>query len=631
MGRMNRRRLSPSEFDVETFNKNEVTANKSLSIAALFLAGFLILIWLLVLVLSSTKIISLSNKLIYFSFPIVAAFLAIPIIFYKRKEIEKPGFKYLLIVLYLVAMASINIVEPIHSILGFAIIILVSCHYYSRKVLNLAFAVTIFLIFICLYMGLFFGDWDANLVGISELSAPSFLGIAKEEFHDSPQIRWQVMKKIYEEEGVNRYLNLFINYFITRAGATTILYFIALQLSGRTYLMLESVSQNVKSKEKMDGELSLAQGIQLNFIPTDFPNTDEYQIFGMIRSAKEVGGDYYDYFLNKKSEVVFNIGDVSGKGIPGSLTMMRAKTLMKSFAISNRDMSDVLDETNKELCLKNDRNVFVTSIIGKLNLDSGEVILSNAGHNPPIIKRNGTFEYLKLHKGFVLGGFDQSIYKNSRFQLLPDDMIILYTDGVTEAMNIDDEMYGEERLLNCLNAHKDLGLEELFSELRKDIRAFRGDAIQNDDITVLGVLYKGEKTMKREITVDTLPENIEVLTEFVNSFINKYSDNERAIAQINVAIDELFSNIVKFAYRPEIGKAILRIELRKEPVVSIRITFIDKGKPFNPLEILSPDVNLDLDERKVGGLGIFIVKRTMDEVTYEYKDGQNILSIKKRL
>ena len=624
------KQLSPNEFDEKTFKANEIAANKSLSVASLALAGFLAILWILIMVLSGTRILHTSNHLVHIGFPVAFGLLAIPFFFRRTKVIERPSFKYFQLGIFLFAITLINVCEPVHSILGFAIIMAGACHYYSKKMLNVAFISIILLLFIALYAGTYLGDWDANLIGISEISAPSFLGIAQEEFVDNVHTRWEVIKKIYETEGTNRYLNIFVNYYITRAGAMTIIYLISLQLSGRTYKMLSDVSQKVKKEEKMAGELSLAKDIQLSFIPQDFPNTDEYQIVGAIHSAKEVGGDFYDYFLNKKSEVIFSIGDVSGKGIPGSLTMMRAKTLLKSFALTTSDLSEVLSQTNRELCENNDNNVFVTSVIGKLNLDSGEVVLSNAAHNPPLLKRNGKYEFLHLQKGFVLGGLENTRFKEERIQLYEGDQIIFYTDGVTEAMNENDEMYGEERLLTLFNNNTDKTIGELFLLAEEDIARFRGNAEQSDDLTAIGLLYKGSKVMKKEIVVSTLPENIEVLTEFVNTYLNKYTTNERAIAQINVAIDELFSNIVKFAYHPEIGKALLRIELRKEPL-SIRITFIDHGRPFNPLDIANPDIEMSTEDREIGGLGIFIVKKTMDEITYEYKDGQNILTIKKSL
>ena len=623
-------RLSADEFDEKTFKANEIAANKSLTIASAALAGFLALIWLFIMVLSNTKILHTSNHFVHFGFPVAFVLLAIPVFLRKTKFIEHPSFKFIQLALFLFAISLINIAEPIHSILGFAIIIAGASHYYSRRMLTVAFIATILLLLGCLYAGTFIGDWDANLVGISEISAPDFLGIPKEEFVDSVATRVQVIQKIYETEGTNRLLNIFINYYLTRAGAITIIYLISLQLSGRTYRLLSNVSANVKKEEKMAGELSLAKDIQLSFIPHDFPDTEEYEILGAITSAKEVGGDFYDYFRNKKSEVIFDIGDVSGKGIPGSLTMMRAKTLMKSFALTSSDLSEVLTQTNRELCVDNDSNIFVTSVIGKLNLDSGEIILSNAAHNPPLIKRNGKYEFLKLDKAFVLGAFEETRFKDQKIQLYEGDQVIFYTDGVTEAMNENDEMFGEERLLTLFNENTDKSLKELFLLVHNAIIEFRGKAEQSDDLTAIGLLYKGNKVMKKEIVVSTLPENIDVLTEFVNDYLTKYTKNEKALAQINVAIDEIFSNIVKFAYHPEIGKAILRIELRKDPL-SIRIIFIDHGRPFNPLDITSPDINMSSEDREIGGLGIFIVKKTMDEITYEYKDGQNILTIKKSL
>ena len=387
---------------------------------------------------------------------------------------------------------------------------------------------------------------------------------------------------------------------------------------------------------RIDKELEFAKTIQASALPRVFPpypNRREFAVWADMNPAKEVGGDFYDFYLLGEDKLAFLVADVSGKGIPAAMFMMTAKTLLKSFAETGAEVNDVLTHANTELCENNDAGMFVTAWMGILDLKTGLVSYANAGHNPPLVrKKDGSFEYLRSRTGFVLAGMEGVRYRKNELQLEPGDTIYIYTDGVTEATDINSKLYGEERLAGKLNSMLTADVEELCRGIKADVDEFVGEAPQFDDITMLCLTYNGAEgggNMK-ELTVSATFENIEKVTQFVDAQLEELGCSMKAETQINIAIDELFSNIARYAYNPDVGSATVRVEVEKDPLAVI-ITFIDKGVPYDPLKKEDPNTNLPAEDREVGGLGIFIVKKTMDEVVYEYKDGKNILKIKKNI
>lgn len=244
---------------------------------------------------------------------------------------------------------------------------------------------------------------------------------------------------------------------------------------------------------RIDAELVFAKEIQYSSLPGpwhDNSSEKKFEIAATMDTAKEVGGDFYDYYMSSPSSFNFLVADVSGKGIPAALFMMRAKSVLRSFSEQDLPVNDVFTNTNASLCEGNEADMFVTAWQGKLDLATGRISYANAGHNHPIIRHaDGSCEYPKERPNFVLAGMDGLRYKMHEYQLLPGDIIYLYTDGVTEATNKENVLYGEERLLSFIsNCHFE-SLDELNEMIRKDIDAFVKDAPQFDDITMLALKY----------------------------------------------------------------------------------------------------------------------------------------------
>ena len=390
-----------------------------------------------------------------------------------------------------------------------------------------------------------------------------------------------------------------------------------------------------EASARIDAELEFAKSIQASALPNifpAFPKRKEFDIYAAMHTAKEVGGDFYDFYMTGSDDLHFLIADVSGKGIPAAMFMMRAKTELKSLTEADAPIDEVFTHGNAALCEGNDAGMFVTAWQGGLDLNTGLVKFANAGHNPPLVYHaaEGRFEYLRSKVGFVLAGMDGVKYKPQELQLQPGDMIFLYTDGVTEATNANNELYGEDRLLAAINAKEFASMEELCTFVKADVDAFVAEAPQFDDITMVALKYFGQPVFPEISFASATIDDIPVVTEFVETELEKIDCPIKIVYQINVAIDELFSNIVKYGYPTQTGPVKVRLEHREDPD-RIYVRFEDEGIPYNPLNSADPDVTLSAEERGIGGLGIYMVRKTMDNVKYMYEDGKNILTIMKKL
>ena len=247
------------------------------------------------------------------------------------------------------------------------------------------------------------------------------------------------------------------------------------------------------AEARIDAELAFAKAIQHSAIPTVFPpypNRKEFEIWACMDTAKEVGGDFYDFYFVDEDTLAFLIADVSGKGIPAAMFMMQAKTLLKSYAESGMGVAEVLTQANNKLCEGNEAGMFVTVWMGYLNTRTGEVTYANAGHNPPFIRHgDGSVEMVKSRPGLVLAGMEGIRYRTNTVQLKPGDLLYLYTDGVTEAADEGNSLYGEARLEAVLQQKNVGDVETTCRQVKENVDNFVGDVPQFDDITMLALKY----------------------------------------------------------------------------------------------------------------------------------------------
>ena len=258
---------------------------------------------------------------------------------------------------------------------------------------------------------------------------------------------------------------------------------------------IKQLTETTAARERMESELKIAHDIQMSILPKTFPpfpTRDEFDLFALILPAREVGGDFYDFFQLSEKLLCFVIGDVSGKGVPAALFMAVTKTLIKSFAKEDVTPDEILSHVNEELAEDNDACMFVTLFCGVLDTQTGEIQYANAGHNPPlIVKKSGTVEWLPRAKSLVAGAMPGVRYESLNFRLSPGDRLFLYTDGVTEAMNHADDLFSEQRLEKDLVISTDLEIKDVIRAIMDSIDRFADGAPQSDDITMMMIRYSG--------------------------------------------------------------------------------------------------------------------------------------------
>ena len=442
--------------------------------------------------------------------------------------------------------------------------------------------------------------------------------------------------------------------------------------------MLSSLKDHVerqKDMKRIERELDLARNIQLSTLPREEceenSDDDRHELSQFLLPAKEVGGDFYDFFKIDNDHLCVMVGDVSGKGVPAALFMMISRIILRTMTKNMKSIVNAFNSTNFALAKRNRLNMFVTVWAGVIDLRTGHVEFASAGHNPPAIRHSdGTVEFVNSKSGLVMAAMEETIYQPQTFDLKTGDTLFLYTDGVTEATNSANELFGDKRLIETLAKGGDLSPAETCALVKKNLDNFVQEAPQFDDITMLAVKFIGndepvweryEKTVdvttdgqgalksfvediltpmdgtkkmqmqdawqRYEKIVDVIPENQDILTAFVEGILAPMETSMKSQMQINIAIDEIYSNIVKFSGAT---KVTLVVEVRKATLAA-RLTFIDNGSPFDPLQQEDPDVTSSAEDRKIGGLGIFIVKKTMDSVCYRRNGDQNELAITKML
>ncbi|NLN59724.1 MAG: SpoIIE family protein phosphatase [Deltaproteobacteria bacterium] len=266
-----------------------------------------------------------------------------------------------------------------------------------------------------------------------------------------------------------------------------------MQLALKEYI--SNLKEATAARERMESELKIARTIQMSFLPKrfpPFPEKREFDIFASIVPAREVGGDLYDFFLLDDETLFFSIGDVSGKGVPAALFMAASTLLIKGAINRDTGIAEALAKVNRELCEGNDAMMFLTFFCATLNIRTGEMRYSNAGHNPPlIVRREEKPAWLDLPEGFLLGVMEESVYGTATIHLQPGDLLFLYTDGVTEAMNTDGQAYSEERLKRFIENRADEKPEGLVRKTIESVQEFADIAPQSDDITILALRYQG--------------------------------------------------------------------------------------------------------------------------------------------
>ena len=466
-----------SAYDL--FYDNEIAANRLGETVLLTSGAFLILVF----ILTVSGVFPLSLKTILP--PTIYGVIAIVILVFISRKAERKTWwlKYLIVSCMVLVYAGLDMMLTHKAAIMMVLPAVFSSRYYSKRLTDFTIVLSTLAFLISAYLGAEKGMIDLNIVtmpeGVTFTSTGGFLGTAVKNANPSLEmLRKNTLLYAY----LPKWMMFFIAAIISRNIART----------GRN--MVINQHEKDKKTQAMKTELDLASKIQLSFLPNKFPaypDREEFDIYASMHAAKEVGGDFYDFFFIDKDHLALVVADVSGKGIPAALYMMGSKILIKVQLMNLRDPAKVLSRINKIICSQNHEQMFVTIWLGVLDVNSGKVVACNAGHEYPILMKKGhDFELIKDSHGLVIGGLNTSAYENYEFVMETGDKLFLYTDGLPEACDLNNKMFGFEGTLKALNEFKDGSPEQILNGVNVRMKEYVGDAECFDDVTMLCIEKK---------------------------------------------------------------------------------------------------------------------------------------------
>lgn len=384
-------------------------------------------------------------------------------------------------------------------------------------------------------------------------------------------------------------------------------------------------------KDIMESDLRISRRIQMSMIPKvfpPFPDRKDIDMAGMIIPARDVGGDLYDFYM-RDEKLFFCIGDVSGKGVPASLVMAITRSTFRSVSGREDSPAKIVSQMNESMADVNENNMFVTFFCGVLDMATGKMKYCNAGHNAPLIISD-TIKELPVVPNLPLGILQDMHFHEQEAELHYDEDLLLYTDGLTEAENVHHEQFGLKRVFGVL--HERRQAKEQLETMRKVVNDFVGEAPQSDDLTMLLIHYLGDGSKQasyRHLEMKNDIGQIPKLEAFVGDIAGRRSLDPGLVTSINLALEEAVTNVIMYAY-PKGTEGTVSIDSKDSPGL-LEFTITDSGMEFDPTSAPKPDTSLDVEQRRIGGLGIHLVRSIMDSVTYQRKDGRNILKMTKKI
>jgi sigma-B regulation protein RsbU (phosphoserine phosphatase) len=396
---------------------------------------------------------------------------------------------------------------------------------------------------------------------------------------------------------------------------------------------MRNLEITTKEKERQDSELEIARKIQMNMLPSDHVSAGPsvpYELAARLVPARRVGGDFYDHFV-LDGKLWFMVGDVSGKGVGAALFMARAITLLRTVAHSGVALKEVLRAVNLGLCAQNDQAMFVTLFAGVLDFSTGRLTYGSAGHDPPVFLDGGSSEVsLMVSEGApVLGLMEDADFNEQQMVLKPGDSLFLYTDGITEAMNTDNQLFGGERILETLRAEApstNARLEGVMTAVRR----FAGDAPQSDDITVMVLRYSAAR---HELHLRNRLEELGPALDRIEGLVLHGTSDRELAGDMRLIAEEGISNVIRHGYARDSegnvseGTIDVELEIGEE---FVRFEMRDSGPPYNPLNRVDPDLTKPVEERTPGGLGVYLMRVLTDSQSYAREGPANVLVLTKR-
>lgn len=409
-----------------------------------------------------------------------------------------------------------------------------------------------------------------------------------------------------------------------------------MQTSLKQYI--RDLQETTAGKERLQSELKIAHDIQMGMIPTEFPQCDNLELFASMTPAKEVGGDLYDFIIDN-DELFFIIGDVAGKGVPASLYMAVTRTLFRNLAGNYQSPTNIVREMNHAIASTNESFVFVTLFVGVLDLKTHHLTYCNAAHNAPVlITKEGECRLLEVESNLPVGVKDRYQYEEQQTDFPEGTALLLYTDGLTEAMyksnNGDRRLFGENRVLHDVEKNHHASAREVIDFLKQHVTVFADGTEQDDDLTMMfirhGVTESGSQTSLRRIIMKNEMNEVNRMTGFFFSVCREHGIDDDMAKTLNLAIEEWVANVIDYAYPKGTRGHVEMTTVVKDDVLTVVVK--DHGIPFDPTKHAEVDTDASIKERKIGGLGIHLVRTIMDTMDYERTDnGYNKVTLTKKI
>ena len=438
---------------------------------------------------------------------------------------------------------------------------------------------------------------------------------------------WQIVLVCYDHEVYGDLVSLRINIMLLSLLGLILLGF----LIWRAFRNMNRLHQVEMERERIGSELRIAKGIQMEMLPTMgtvYQQRDDVSVCASLEPAKEVGGDLFDHFI-RDEKLFFCIGDVSGKGVPAAMVMAVIHSLFRMATANESSPSRIMQIINEVSCHNNKTNMFVTMFVGVLDLPTGRLRYCNAGHDRPVIVGR---DELPVIANLPIGLFNDFRYEQQETTLGAGDMLFLYTDGLTEAMNPTHQQFTQNRMMTILDASAGLSPEELLAKMSDEVRSFAAGAEQSDDLTMMAIRYtprNEEPVLDETLTLKNDVRQVKLLNEFIKSVAEQLGMDASLAKKLRLAVEEAVVNVIDYAYPPGIeGDITVRAMANSQ---RLKLIISDEGTPFDPTEKALADTTLSAEERPVGGLGILLVRKLMDSINYEYIDGKNVLTLRKNL
>ena len=399
---------------------------------------------------------------------------------------------------------------------------------------------------------------------------------------------------------------------------------------------IEKLKETTAQKASIESDLRIASDIQMGMLPVKFPTRedhDDVQLYASLTPAKEVGGDLFDFYF-RDEKLFFCIGDVSGKGVPASLFMAVTRSTFRTVSAHESMPDRIVTTMNKTIADMNKNHMFVTLFVGVLDLPTGRLRYCNAGHDAPLLIGAGVGE-LPCDPNIPVGFRPKWKYSLQEAQIFTGTTIFLFTDGLTEAMDANKALFQMERVNDVANhalAKQQQEPRQLISLMTEAVHEFVGDAEQSDDLTMMAIQYikqQSDVRMRKSIVLSNDMQEVPRLNAFVDEVCQSVGFNQSVMMQIKVAIEEAVVNVMKYAY-PSGHRGDVTIEAASNDI-RLKFTIIDSGRPFDPTVQSEVDTSLSAKERKIGGLGIHIMRQNMDSINYERMGSLNVLTLRKKI